>query len=47
MGEEEGETSLWSNDDIIYFEPGPGVYDLALLVGVIVAWQVGKFKQSN
>lgn len=27
--------------------PGPGVYDLAPLIGVIVARQVEKFKQSN
>lgn len=46
MREEEGETALWSNDDIIHFT-WPGLYDLAPLIGVIVAQQVGKFKQSN
>lgn len=46
MGEEEGETSC---DQMMtsFILPGPGVYDLAPLMGVIVARQVGKFKQSN
>lgn len=31
--------SLWSNDNIIYFKPGIGVYNLELLVGVIlITW---------